>query len=499
MSTPQPKTLRGAEWFIFVLLLVSYAYFLPRWADWNVNSRMDSILAVVDRQTFAIDAYYQNTGDYAFYNGHFYSDKAPGTMFVGIPIYALYKGLGGNALMELLGERFSNSAFGSTLTSNGRGMTTDSLKFFGALVFVTFWASVVPAAGLGVVLYRFALTWAASPWYAMMVALAYGLATPAFAYANNLYGHTLSAFYLFTAFYLARRATDTQHSVLYAGATGFLLGMALLTEYPTALIVAAIGLYALYKWRSSKLVLVACAAGALLLLLLGLYNFVIFQTPLPVGYLYSPLYEHEHHIGLLSLTYPKIETLWELTFGLQRGLFLISPYLILALVGLIWFARERAARPEFLVTVLAIVSFFLFNASSAMWLGGFGIGPRYLLPMLPFLALPFVFTLNHARALWQRAVIAVTLLISLASVWFLTLGGQMFPQYQAFPLLEYTLPRWQQGDIARNLGMILNFKNYNSLLPLLFMLMIVVGLYIWFVQHSSTQERTASGKTRLVT
>ena len=33
---------------IFLLLLACYAYVLPRWADWNQNSRLNLVVALVD-------------------------------------------------------------------------------------------------------------------------------------------------------------------------------------------------------------------------------------------------------------------------------------------------------------------------------------------------------------------------------------------------------------------------------------------------------------------
>lgn len=460
------KGLRGTQWFVFVLLLLCYTYFLPRWADWNVNSRMDLILAVVDQNTLAIDSYYENTGDYAKYQDHYYSDKAPGTSFLGIPVYLVFKLLGGRALTDALSTRLTNSAFAATLNTNGRGMIAESLYFFAALAFVTFFTSALPAALLGVLLYRLLSEWAASTRYALWITLAYGLATPAFAYANNLYGHQLSAFLLFSAFYLAYRAAQGVRPLFYAMLTGLLLGIALVTEYPTALIVAAIGLYAIYKWRNAKMILLACEAGLPPLLLMAAYNFAIFQTPLPVGYLYSPLYADLHHTGLISLTYPKFDVMLQLVFGAERGLFLLSPFLMLAVPGLIWFARERPLRAEFFVTLWAVTSFWLFNSSSAMWQGGFGVGPRYIVPMLPFFVLPIVFVLNHARAPWARVSIGLLLAISFLLMWIVTLSGQQFPQYQAFPLVEYSLPHLAAGDLTRNLGMLFNLRGFLSLLPL---------------------------------
>ena len=60
---------------VSLTLLSCYAYFFPRWAEWNQNSRMDLTLAIVDQGRFAIDDYYENTGDYAVYGDHVYTDN----------------------------------------------------------------------------------------------------------------------------------------------------------------------------------------------------------------------------------------------------------------------------------------------------------------------------------------------------------------------------------------------------------------------------------------
>ena len=66
------KTMIGERRFalLFLGFLFCYAYFFPRWAEWNQNSRMDLTLAIVEQGRFAIDDYYENTGDYAVYGDH---------------------------------------------------------------------------------------------------------------------------------------------------------------------------------------------------------------------------------------------------------------------------------------------------------------------------------------------------------------------------------------------------------------------------------------------
>ncbi len=77
--------LRRQPLLIAVILLLCYMYVLPRWADWSQNSRLDLVMALVEQRSVIIDDYVANTGDYAFYRGHAYSDKAPGPVFLALP------------------------------------------------------------------------------------------------------------------------------------------------------------------------------------------------------------------------------------------------------------------------------------------------------------------------------------------------------------------------------------------------------------------------------
>ena len=67
------------------MIFFSYAYFYGG-AGWNQNSRFDLVRAIVEQGTLRIDAYDENTGDKAFANGHYYSDKAPGLALLAVPI-----------------------------------------------------------------------------------------------------------------------------------------------------------------------------------------------------------------------------------------------------------------------------------------------------------------------------------------------------------------------------------------------------------------------------
>src|SRR5919202_2991899 len=81
---------RSREIILVLLLCLCYSLFrqIPAW---NEYSRYDMVLALVDHHTTQIDRYHENTGDEAFFNGHYYSDKAPGSSLLAVPTYALLR------------------------------------------------------------------------------------------------------------------------------------------------------------------------------------------------------------------------------------------------------------------------------------------------------------------------------------------------------------------------------------------------------------------------
>jgi hypothetical protein len=468
---------------LFLVLLACYAYFPPRWAEWNQNSRFDLVLAIVDDHSVQIDRYVANTGDYAYVDGHYYSDKAPGTALLGVPVYAAFRALAPSALLARLTTAAGDgSALATTLRADGTGLAVDKLYFFVALTATTFVTMALPSALLGVLLFQVGGQLGLARRPALAAAALFGLATSAFPYANLFVGHQLSATLLFAAFalLLARRRGSLGRRCLPLA--GFLIGYAAITEYPTVLIGGLLGLYALATGarRPADLAgdLALLAVGALPPLgALAIHDYAAFGTPLPVGYLHSALWTDVHQQGFVSLTGPRLDALLGVTFGLHRGLFFLSPFLLLALPGYaaLWRAPER--RLELAVLALAPAAFLLFNGSSAMWSGGFGVGPRYLVPCLPFLALAAGFGLAEAWARRPlRPIVVLAAAWSAVAVWAETIAGQSFPDYTPNPLFDLSLPRLASGDLARNLGMFLGLSGWTSLLPLLAFGLLAVAL-----------------------
>jgi hypothetical protein len=494
---------------VFLLAFAVYAYFMPRWADWNIDSRLDLTHAIVDGQTFRIDKYHWNTWDKAVYQGHYYSDKAPGTAFLGAVVYgtfALARGapLLGDSVRALerngawgvavaLGRTDTQQApapkgrvLGGCQRSGGAGNVQyipwgnrlapyPSLQDWALSKYVvTIGVNALIAAGFLAFLFWFLgffLTGVAR-WLAVG---AYGFATSALPYSTVFYSHQLVAAFLFTAFallFLRSRRLVPGWTVIFAG---FLLGLSLLTEYTVALIVIVLAGYAVWVLRRSpRGIAGATMAGAIPVAGLLAYNYICFGSAIDTGYSHDFCWSAAQAAGYAGFTTPKAGPLWDLTFGSYRGLFYLSPFLLLALPGAVLMARRRLAA-EAVICLATAVGFIVVMSAYWGWNGGQVDGPRYLVPIIPFLAFPAAFWFESAlRSIPLAAIAFLALAWSLFATWALFLGGLTFPSsWLRDPLLQYSLPALGSNQIAPNAGYFLALRGWQSLLPLAVLIGIV--------------------------
>jgi hypothetical protein len=513
---------------LFLILAVCYGYFMPKWADWGANSRADLTYAFGDQGVLHIDAYHTNTGDKACYPGpftpaedpndktggscagHFYSDKSLGPSLLALPPYVVFRLVAGLPPVQRFIERAGSlGSFAATANPAGSEVTYADIYQYMALIFITFFATSVPSALLGVVVFLLACRFTKCDLYAFGVGLVYGLATIAFPYSNALYQHQLAAFGMFVGFFLLWRVVYEGAHLRWLWLVGVLFSFAVITEYP---VVPALGI--IFLWAAftmpNRLQLYRVVLGAIPLgLIFAAYNYAIFSTPLPVGYEYSTNWQDVHQVGFLSLTIPNPQTLIGLTISPFRGIFFLSPALLLALPGFVWLWREhKALRGGIAMLAMVVVFFFMYNSSSAMWWGGHTVGPRYLTPMVPFLAVPLVAAFERAgrNRVWL-AVAALLVVLAFANVWIQSISGQAWPPADTAtgarldnPLFDYSLPLFMQGNLARNYGMIAGLNGFLSLLPLaLAVTLIATLLPRWLSRreqrvHMTTQK--AAGGTR---
>jgi hypothetical protein len=403
------------EVLLAAVLLFAYGFFQQRTA-WNEPSRYDLVRALVEQGTTRIDSYHENTGDKAFYQGHWYSDKAPGTALLGVPVYAVLL-----ATARLAGQDAPTDA--------------DAMQ---ALAFVE---SGVATTLLVLLLIRFLTPLVGEPW-ALAVGLAYAFGSIAFPFATMFFGHAASTAALFGAFYLLHRLKDRPSGRAAVGA-GFLAGWAVLIEIPVILGVAALLVYALFLGRGVAARFVA--GGIPLAVVLVAYNWLTFGGPFSIGYQYTPTFASQNAQGLVSIVWPELDTTLALLFS-ERGLLRLAPWLALAPVGLLAL-RRREVRFEVVLAAVICAAFLAYNSGALNPFGGWTPGPRYLMPALPFAAVLVACIPTRLR------LFAIPLmLVAVALVFVATVTMPNAPERYTDPLSELWLPRLLTGQVAESVA-----------------------------------------------
>ncbi len=453
-------------------LVFSYAFFVGAPA-WNQNSRFALTRALVEERTTAIDSSHHTTGDKSFRDGHFYCDKAPGvSVFATVP-YAGY-----TAIRTLLGGMPPTFAvqsldpkvkeLGTVLDPEDR-LPGDRLGYSPsyrfALYLCTFVVVVLPTAVLGGgATFLLGRRLSGSARAATFAALTYGVGTPVWVYSTSLYGHALCGALLLAAFALLELAPARARAASMVAGT--LLGAAVITEYPAA-VVALLGVAYAWVRRGRADALRVCVGGLPWALLLAGYHWVAFGSPLSTGYDF--VYRTEFAEGMAvnyGLGAPDPTVAVSLLFGSFRGLFYVSPICLLAVWGLARGVARAEHRALYIVASLVLAYFWLLNAGYYMWDGGAAAGPRHMVPALGFLALGIV----HPWRVVPRGTAVVLGLSVVQSLLLAAARPQVAPhgdpQWEcARGRLVEAVPSANTGH--SNLGLLLGLPGVFSVLPLL--------------------------------
>lgn len=234
---------------IFLILLTTYLYVLPK-SNWNSQSRIFLVYAIVDQNTLNIDAYQEGTGDKAFFEGHYYTDKSIGPSLVALPAYVV---------VDKLLSPDANYRLGQWLPNWSE-------------VLMTWVATALPSALLGVVLFLFMSRFTERLSHAALITLAYGLGTISFPYSTMLFQHQLAAACVFTGFFSLWKVAVEQASRRWLWLAGLLFGLTAISEYILVFAIGFIVAWYLYKTRDLKALLPIALGTAPSLLIFFAYN-----------------------------------------------------------------------------------------------------------------------------------------------------------------------------------------------------------------------------------
>jgi hypothetical protein len=349
-----------------LLVGVSYATVIQSFS-WNQTSHYDLIRAL-DQDKTTIDQYQENTGDKAFYKGHWYSARAPGLALFALPFYDALKGLGA--------ERVARSSKAQ------RG--EDEMVYF-----IGLWGNVLP--GLLLLLLVGHLAEKIQPGYGAATAVILGLGTLTLPLSTLLFSHVFTAFLGFAAFALMWHEREGPPGVggcCYIGVAGLLLGYAGASEYPLFFVAVVLGLYLLSRKDSLTPAGLLSRVGAYVLggligiVPLLLYNHYAFHSWTHLAYSSIPRQQK----GFFGIGVPSLKVMATLLLD-SRGLLTLSPVLAIGAIGT-WLLHKRGKHAEALTIAGVCVCYVGYNSGYYLPFGGGFMGPRFLMTMLPFLALP---------------------------------------------------------------------------------------------------------------
>ncbi len=341
----------------------------------------------------------------AGHDGRFYSKYDPGLPLLAVPFF-------------VAGDRLAavNHAHRTTIAAIST-LLLPALAAAGALAALTVLAGTLSAGRTG---------------RPLLVALSAGLGTPLWWYGRVLFPEALLACALTLAVLLAARAKGSRGLLLLAGAA---LGAGMLVRASLAIYALPLGWLVLLPHPRSALTrlttpspclergqAVRSKAGGvnkalsarsshdghsrmarLVWLLAGVLPFVVallahnalrFGDPLATGYAGE------------AFSTPPWEGIGGLLFSPGKGVWLHAPPLLLSV--LLWprFRRANAPLAEFLTLAWAVA--LPFYGMWWAWDGGWGWGPRLLVPLLPLSCLPLL-ALPARRGWWAAAGAALAL------------------------------------------------------------------------------------------
>jgi hypothetical protein len=423
------EVLRARPRFFVAIFLGAWITFLVHFSPAATGSDRYVILmlSLVEQGTLQIDSYRSMTAELATARGHWYLNTNPGTSFLAAPSWAV--------LQPVMGP----PAGGVTAPS--------SLRFFAAhlvgLATTTAAAGALTCVLLAAVLLQVTGRTAA----ALLGAALHGWGSIAFFFSTRLQQNVFLAF-LAMAIWVLLRAVPSRGTL---AAAGFLLGLGLFVDLSA--VPLGLSVLAALAWDRRLLSsLLPLALGAALPLAgLALYQQAAFSHPLWPAQAYIPREGTVIAEGLLGLSLPSPARFLPQLVSPGCGLFVFMPWAVLPFLPGGFRERLRAFAPREVALAGSALLFFL------LWVGILPssqfclYGPRYLLPIVPFLACAAVLALRS----WPRlggALVTAGFLINLA-------GAQLgFPTDNAartvavwllrgpwLPMVDWLRANWPQG------------------------------------------------------
>lgn len=354
------RGLTAGGWASLAAVALVVAWAIPaQGGNWNQNAHYALVRALADGRPNidrSLSETGDNTGDISFFHGHRYAAKGPGLAFWTLPAFMALKVVGD---------------------------AKPSGDLFRILWFLGLWATVLPATILFLLVRKIADEIA--PGFGTITAMTLGVATLLLPFTTMFFAHVLTAMLGFGAFALLWSERRRHARLRIVAAAGLLAGFAITVELPSAILVGGLACYLLTREPRVSRMLAYSGGVVLGVLPLCLFNQWAFGSITHLSYA-GVAGGYWNRRGLYGVVAPSFHVATELLFS-TRGLVRVTPVLALGAVGILLLHRRGRRAEAFLIAGLSL-AYLLFNAGYDNPFGGDAPGPRYLIPIIPFLVLP---------------------------------------------------------------------------------------------------------------
>jgi hypothetical protein len=424
---------------------------------WAQLAHFAEVRALADGEK-TIDRWHWETGDVAWIDGHYYSVKSPGTAALSVPAYLAIDG--GTRGAANAAARNASEAHHPRWTPNDqfpwrqygyseeRALRVESrIEANTPVVWgLTLVAAVIPSVLL--LLMVRSIGDRLQPGYGTAAAITLGLGTILMVFAAEFFSHAISATLAFAAFAVLMRERAGPPRLALVAAAGLLAGLAITFEYQVGLVGVVLCAYAAWRASPVKRALAYVAGGVVGALPVFAYNWWTLGSPTQFAYgdAVAVIGRSGHdEVGLnddgfFGITLPSPDAAVDLLLG-GRGLLVLTPVLVLAAVGVVLMSR-RGHRAEALTIAGVSAVYFLYDSAYWQPYGGGTPGPRFLIPILPFLALGLAFAYRRFPATTLALAIPSALCMLAASLTYPLIGEQgtgLWVDWLADGRLEHTL------------------------------------------------------------
>lgn len=375
----------------------------------------------------------------------YYSVKAPGTSLLGVPAYALYHPLSGGDPDQAVATWILR-------------VSATGIPFFIFLVFF----------------YRWLGTHTRSDFLRETVLLSAALGSVLLGYSYLFASHTTSAVTAFGAFMLlydARRERAYATRWWVAPGAGFLAAMATALEYPCFFVTLTLCIYALFALRSPSRIALFALGALLPTIAVAHFQWAAFGDPLSPGHLFveTPSLRAGHEEGFFGASRFNSEAAKAFIWDRRVGLVVMTPLTLLAPIGLGLLLRSSRARLEGAVVTLLCGATYFAICLMNNWSGGWSLGPRYLVVLIPFLLWAALIALDRGLTRAPRVTKSVALgglVASLAIAGTLSVYYPHIPDDISHPLRDLLPAIWHANLAPHTLLSLVGARGNLTMLPL---------------------------------